>query len=220
MTRLVIISDTHERHRDMAPLPEGDVLISCGDETLKGSLTALEDFCAWFKEQPHKQKLFIFGNHSVGTETSGSKREASIQMVRGTGAHYLEDSGIEIDGLHYWGSPVQPRFFDREWNRDRGADIAKHWDKIPDDTNVLITHGPPFDILDQAPRGFGEFDNVGCQDLLARIKQLKQLRLNCFGHIHHAHGLIEQDGVIFANAAICDERYKPTNDPIVVEIAK
>jgi hypothetical protein len=54
---------------------------------------------------------------------------------------YLNDSGVEIDGLKFWGSPVQPYFHNWAFNRI-GDDICKHWELIPLDTDILITHGP------------------------------------------------------------------------------
>jgi Icc-related predicted phosphoesterase len=216
--RVVIISDTHSQHRKIQ-MPDGDVLICAGDITFRGELKVIQDFANWIAEQPYKHKLVIFGNHEVGIE-NGPKRQPAIEMIQKSGAHYLEDSGIELDGIKYWGSPITPFFFDWEWNRNRGADIARHWAMIPVDTTVLITHGPPYMILDEAPRGFGSYDNVGCADLLRRIAVLKDLKLHCFGHIHNGYSAQPKiiDGVAFVNAAICDERNNPTNQPIVIDL--
>ncbi len=202
----------------MAPLPKGDVLIHCGDFTGRGSIVAVCKFAKWMGEQDFRHKLVIMGNHEVGGE---KRKNAEIRSIFAeNGLTYLEDSGCEIEGIKIYGSPVQPRFFDWEWNRDRGADIRQHWDLIPEDTQLLISHGPPYGVLDSAPAGGGMVDHVGCEDLLARIKQLPNLKLHAFGHIHAGYGHMEQDGVVFANAATCTEAYKPTNLPIEVELTE
>lgn len=216
MTKICCISDTHSHHRQLV-IPEADVLIHAGDICWKGELSILEDFCFWMKELPIKNKVLIFGNHETGFER-GPKRQIAIEMVKGSGIHYLEDSGIEIDGIKYWGSPVQPFFCDWEFNRQRGKDIKKHWDKIPSDTNVIITHGPPMGMLDEAPRGFNAIEHVGCQDLLNKLCELPDLKLHTFGHIHAAYGQKQVGHTMFVNASSCTESYTPTNPPIVVEI--
>jgi len=214
--KIVIISDTHEQEDKIEEVPEGDVLIHCGDITGNGSLKKLEKFAKWMCALPHKNKLVICGNHEVGC--SGYKNAEMRFIFEENSIIYLEDSGIEIDGLYFWGTPWQPEFYSWEFNLPRGKALAEKWSKIPSKTNILITHGPPFGILDAAPRDFGEVEYVGCQDLLQRIKQLNELKLCCFGHIHASYGILEQDGVKFVNAAICNEDYEPINKPVVVEI--
>ena len=215
--RIVAISDTHSYHRQV-DVPPGDVFVCCGDITFKGELKIVEDFCAWMKILPHRHKICIFGNHEVGFE-HGSKREPAIKMIKDAGAHYLEDSGIEIEGLKCYGSPITKRFFDWEFNRSPGAEILRHWDMIPENTELLFTHGQPYGINDLAPRGFGEFEHVGDTDLLARVKQLPKLKAYIGGHLHTPGGTQTTiDGVIYANAAICTEQYKPTNKPIVIDL--
>ena len=126
--------------------------------------------------------------------------------------HYLQDRGVLIDGVRVWGSPWQPRFFDWAFNLDRGPLLAEKWALIPGDTDILVTHGPPFGTLDLTPRG----DRVGCEALAARLNDLR-VRLHVFGHIHHGYGVVERGQRISVNASICDERYLPVNAPIVVD---
>lgn len=212
--KTVLVSDTHEQE-DQIRLPEGELLIHAGDLTDRGSIVAVIKCAKWMGAQDFKHKVVIMGNHEVGGEFLKNKEMRRIFADHGL--IYLEDSGCEIEGLKLWGSPVSPRFFDWEWNRDRGADIKRHWDLIPTDIDVLITHSPPYGILDNTPHG----DKIGCKDLLDRIKQLPNLKLSVFGHLHHRGSEhLEQDGVLFVNAAICTEAYAPTNLPIEVEITK
>jgi predicted phosphodiesterase len=215
-SRLVIISDTHSYHRQIS-LPDGDVLIHCGDITFNGELDVFQDFANWMAEQSHHNKLVIKGNHELGHLRSEKGRKAN-EMLKKAGVIYLEDSGTTIDGVLFWGSPWQPEYYHWEYNLPRGEALAEKWSLIPSETACLITHGPSHMILDQAPRGLGQFDNVGCEELAKRVKELPNLKLHCFGHIHNSYGQTTINGIQFVNAAICTEQYKPTNSPIVIEI--
>jgi hypothetical protein len=138
-----------------------------------------------------------------------------VNFLQEAGCIYLEDSGVTIDGKLFYGSPWQPRFYDLAFNVERGPQIAKKWANIPDNTNVLITHGPPHGILDDTIRDGSQ----GCKDLAERIGELAQLKAHIFGHLHHDGGkMIEEYGVKFANAAVCTDKYVPSNPPIVLEI--
>lgn len=128
----------------------------------------------------------------------------------------LNDSGFEFDGVKIWGSPITPWFHDFAFNRHRGMRIRPHWDMIPDDTNILVTHGPPMGILDLTSRGI----YAGCQDLLERIKQLKQLKLHLFGHIHEAHGIVTDEGMTYSNASMMNLQYYFTQHPNIFEWEK
>ncbi len=141
--RLVCISDTHSQHDDIDLIPDGDVLIHAGDCLGRGSIFELEDFDYWLGELPHPTKILIAGNHDWCFQTRPNEARKLV-----TNAIYLEDSGVTIGGLKFWGSPITPTFRNWAFNRDRGPDIAKHWDLIPDDTDVLVTHGPPEGIFD------------------------------------------------------------------------
>jgi predicted phosphodiesterase len=218
--KIVAISDTHSYHRQVN-VPDGDLLIHCGDISHRGELDIIKDFSLWLKDLPHKNKIVIFGNHEVGMR-HGSKRLDAIEMITDAEAYYLENSSVIIDGLKFYGSPATPRFYDWEWNFNRGKDIAIEWAKIPDDVNVLITHGTSHGILDMVqdiPSNYGRDLHQGCEELAKRIKDLKDLKFHVGGHLHTDGGKsVNINGVIYANAAICTENYNPTNKPIVVEI--
>lgn len=211
--RIVCISDTHGLHPEAA-LPDGDLLVHAGDLTSRGTEPQIREFDAWLGALPHRRKVAIAGNHDFLFENEPERARALI-----TGATYLENQGIIIEGIRLWGSPIQPWFHNWAFNRERGEEIRRYWRMIPDDVEVLIVHGPPHGIGDRTIRD----EHVGCADLLQRIGELTRLRLVVFGHIHEAYGVYEiraPDGraVPCVNASVCDVRYRPVNPAIVVEI--
>jgi len=207
--KAVLISDTHGQHESLA-LPSGDLLLHAGDVSGRGGNDQIIEFLKWFEAQEHKYKVFIAGNHDFFFEKA---IDFEIEQLIPGKVHYLNDSGVTIEGYKIWGSPVQPRFFDWAFNRDRGADIKRHWDMIPVDTDILITHGPPYGILDETDTGL----HVGCEDLLAAIDKTR-VKLHVFGHIHEAYGSMERAGRHYVNASVLDLRYKLRNKPMMVEI--
>lgn len=140
----------------------------------------------------------------------------AIHGLLPTGVTYLQDSGVELEGVHFWGSPWQPWFMDWAFNLPRGQKLAEKWAMIPDSTQILITHSPPFGILDKLPGREG--DNVGCEALMERVHTLPCLQVHIFGHVHSAHGQVQRNGIRFINASICDEQYKGVYSPIVVDM--
>jgi Icc-related predicted phosphoesterase len=217
MTRIVAISDTHGKHLGLQ-VPDGDVLIHCGDFCNHGTYKDAVKFIGWFQTIPHKHKIFIAGNHDLVFE-QGSYNDITTltEVMLSANTHYLNDSGVNLHGINFWGSPVQPRFFNWAFNRDRGPDIKKHWDKIPSNTDVLITHGPPYGILDEAPRVTG-FDHVGCKDLLQSTLDIAP-KLHLFGHIHFSGGKsFIAPKTTYINASLADENYAITQKPFVIDI--
>ena len=209
---IVSISDTHGLHRKVT-LPDGDVLVHAGDFSAgSGSVRGLMDFNAWLGEIKSRfsKIIVVAGNHDMMLEEFPSTARHLF-----TNCIYLENEEIVIDGVKFYGSPVTPWFHSWAFNVDRGDLISKVWARIPDDTGVLITHGPPHGIMDVTP--YGNI-HVGCEDLYDRIYLLPQLKLHIFGHIHDGHGTMMDGDVMFVNASICDEKYRATNQPIVVEI--
>lgn len=133
---------------------------------------------------------------------------------------YLNEESTEAFGLKIYGTPIQPWFHDWAFNRMRGEDIQQHWDKIPEDTDVLVVHGPPYMILDHLHpqyQRYNENPNVGCENLREKIFDIKP-KLVVFGHIHEGYGSREIDGITFVNASCLNENYKPMNPPQFVEI--
>lgn len=206
--RLVFISDTHNKHAQVA-VPQGDVLLHTGDFSGRGRLEEAESFLNWFAAQPHPHKVLIAGNHDFLAE----RNPEIFRALLPAGVIYLEDAAAEVAGIRIWGSPIQPWFFDWAFNRQRGADIRRHWDLIPADTDILLVHGPPYGILDKV---VPDQRPVGCRDLLKRVQDLG-VKICAFGHIHEGYGTHEADGTLFLNASILDEKYVLRNAPLVVD---
>jgi len=203
--QLLLISDTHGQHHKLS-LPSTDILIHAGDVSSRGSKAEIIDFLDWFEKQDAQHKIFIAGNHDFFFEKATSEE---VNAIIPKNVIYLNDSGITIEGINIWGSPVQPWFHNWAFNRQRGAEINKHWKLIPEKTDILITHGPAYGILD---RTIGN-ELVGCEDLLRRVEKV-QPKLFVFGHIHEAYGIRQVNGTDFVNASVLDIRYQQVNDPV------
>jgi len=207
--KIVCVSDTHGQHDSVTP-PPCDLLLHAGDLSRRGTETQVAEFLDWFEAQPARHKVFIAGNHDFLFE---KKAPLARQMVEGRNFIYLQDSGVEIDGLRIWGSPWQPWFFSWAFNLQRGPEIREQWDRIPADTDILITHGPPMGILDMTARG----ERVGCEELAVAVRRIRP-RLHVFGHIHEAAGQVEVDGTHYVNASFLDLEYEPAFPPTVIEL--
>ena len=217
--RLVFISDTHGQH-DLVKVPPGDILVHAGDLTNDAGQFALRSFCKWLEAQTCSRKVFVAGNHDWAFEKWNRLARLMVKEFCPS-ATYLEDEGVEIDGVKFWGSPVQPRFLDWAFNRDRGEAIRAHWDMIPEDPDVLVTHGPPYGYLDEV---VGRKDgHLGCRDLYEAVLRV-QPTLHSFGHIHspggRSHKLVHDNGnsTMLINASVVDERYRVVNAPQVFDI--
>lgn len=189
------ISDLHGH---IPKLPGGDLLILAGDLTRSGNKYEMESFSSWTDALDYKEIVVIAGNHDQYlTQENPFKR-----------AHYLCDSGIELFGLKIWGSPYTPEFQQWYFMKNRGEQIKKHWDLIPDDTDILITHGPPFSILDMNMDG----QLCGCEELLNVVDRV-QPEHHIFGHIHEQGGKeVYSAHTTFHNVSHCDESYIATNE--------
>lgn len=232
--RIVFISDTHNinyMRQQALNVPDGDVLVHCGDATVRGDMEEIGLFANWFSAFPHKHKIFVPGNHDWGFQYAHERKElGSLDWCV-----CLIDSGVMIDGVSFWGSPWQPEFCNWAFNVPRGPELKAHWDLIPADTDVLITHSPPKSVLDgvwrseyrysraekkQTLRRFKE--HVGCADLFQAVKRVNP-KVHAFGHIHSSYGM--RSGVHglrtrFINCAMADEGYffSDAQPPVVIDL--
>ena len=209
MLKFVAISDTHCRHKSLK-LPKGDVLLHAGDVTYKGERWEVMDFLDWFGKQNYTYKIFIAGNHDFFFEKISN---AAMQELLPKDVVYLNDSGITINNVKLWGSPVTPWYYNWAFNRPRGAAINRHWQLVPDDTDVLVTHGPPYGLLDTVING----THTGDKDLRKRVEVIKP-KVHLFGHIHESYGVEKKGGTKFINATVLNESYELVNPPVVFEL--
>lgn len=204
--RLVFVSDTHNQTR--FDVPDGDVLVHCGDFTMNGTAKEIIAFDDWLAALPHKYKVVCAGNHDIGFEDAP---EAAQRLLKTP--IYLQDSSIEIEGIKFYGSPWTPWFYDFAFNLPPGRALALKWDKIPSDTDVLITHGPPYGIFDLNMHG----EHVGDEELLDAVEHVKP-KIHAFGHVHYSHDAGKLGDTLFVNAAICTDRYDAWQKPAVVDL--
>lgn len=213
--KILTISDTHGLHLQWEKkflLPEVDMIIHAGDLTNVGAIHEMNEFMYWFKNLPIEHKVMVAGNHDLGLDNNN--RYTMLDMINGSGVHYLEDSGVEIKGIKLWGSPVTPPFFDWAFMRDEER-IKKHWDATPTDTDIWITHGPAYGILDYVERG-GQ-GGVGCKYLLESMDRVKP-KYHIFGHIHDMYGIKEVNETTHICASVLNDRYKPVRGGHIIEI--
>lgn len=196
--KILHLSDTHGCHRRLKNMPEAYVIVHSGDFTMTGSEQEAIDFLNWFCDLPYAHKIFICGNHDdclYGANIDGLDHNV----------HYLCNSGVEIDGIKFYGAPM----FMNDSVTDRQA---KNIVKIPADTNVLITHSPAYGILD-----FDDNINYGDEQLLTKVMEVHP-RLHLFGHIHAQHGILTEHGITFSNGAIMNADYTNLNIPNILTI--
>lgn len=207
--KIVAISDTHGIHQQVV-LPKGDMLLHSGDVSNVGTFNGVVDFLNWFSKQDFKYKVFIAGNHDFYFEKVNPTELAEIIP---DGVTYLNNSGVTIENINIWGSPITPRFGNWAFNMDRGAAIDAIWQQIPANTDILLTHGPPHGILDKTYSNL----NVGCEMLAKKVLDI-QPKYSIFGHIHEAAGQVQVNNIHFINASVVNLRYQVVNLPVVFEI--
>ena len=204
--RIVLISDTHGLHRQL-DVPGGDLLIHAGDFTLDSKPpSVVSDFNAWLGSLPHRHKVVIPGNHEYLLE---EPRERSTI----TNAIMLVDSGVEIEGLKIWGSPVTP-LYGGAFGKSRPEDRQRLWASIPEDIDILITHTPSFAILDH---GLPSERREGCPCLFAEVFRVMP-RLHVFGHIHAGYGTLRTSDTVFVNASLLGDSGSLDREPVVIDL--
>ena len=172
------------------------------------------DFLKWYNDLNFKNKILIAGNHDFFFE-EGKPEDIAAMLAEYPNITYLNDSGVEIDGVKFWGSPVQPWFYNWAFNLPRqGEELKEKWNTIPTDIDILITHGPAWGHLDTVK--FNPGVNLGCELLAERIQTVKP-KIHVCGHIHSGYGYKFADGTHYFNASILDEEYNFTQKPLTID---
>lgn len=202
--KIVFIADTHGYESQLV-IPNGDVLVHAGDfSAWRGSEIESQEFDNWLGSLPHKVKIFVPGNHDYPIYE---------KRYRISNAITLEDSFHVVDGIKFYGFPWQPSFSNWAYHILPGQSMQHKVDLIPKDVDVLISHSPPFGILDELVSG----RNVGI-DELAKWSARYKPTVHAMGHIHEGYGKVVIGGTTFLNCSICDVRYNPVNKPKIMVI--
>ena len=215
MLKCCHISDTHDTFQDISMLiPEGiDIVFITGDVSYHGKPEELLRLKEHLKKIVAKTShvIMIAGNHEKGCEADSL---SWIKTMKEIGVKLLMKEAIEVEGYKIYGSPWTPYFGGWAYNYHRIA--GKYmWQDIPDDTEILLTHGPMYGILD-AIHG----ENVGCKDLLDKVSSLSFLKYHLFGHIHETHGIEQFKGVTCINSSIMNGNYRFVNKPHFFELER
>lgn len=207
--KIICISDTHNKHRQLN-IPKGDVLVHAGDISEGGTKREIIDFLDWFSTQPHEHKIFIAGNHDFYLEKLD--REALKKLIP-KNLQYLENSGVTIQGVKFWGIPHTQN--DGQWafNHDNRLKTSNPWNEIPGNTNVLITHSPPYKINDLLKNG----EHIGSASLYTALNK-KHINFHIFGHVHDAYGITQLNNTQFINASSIDNKHQHFNEPLSITI--
>jgi hypothetical protein len=214
--RLVATSDCHGKLGEVA-LPPGDVLVLAGDLLADApddardpdgwqadALRALDTYLA---DLPFRLVLLVAGNHDGVLQ----RRPDLGPGLRG--ARYLEDAGLELDGVRFWGSPWQTGLWHHPFFLPDGREARAAFGKVPASTDVLVTHSPPWGCLDV----WDPPHRLGSRMLRARVAAVGP-RVHIFGHMHPSYGAARLGETRAFNAALCDERGAPANPPHVVDL--
>ena len=222
--KIVCISDTHGKHSQVE-VPDGDILIHAGDFCNWGTSSEVKDFNKWLGTLNFKKIICTAGNHDICLDKNcndprtGNKKYDGHKLL--TNSIYLENESVEIDGIKFWGSPFSPTFLNWAFMEDRDK-IHKYWDMIPADTNVVITHGPLYGVLDLVDNDYNPDPHVGCKALLNRLLEFYPA-YHLSGHIHSGYGVKtisnnKDKKIDCINASVVNEEYQVVNKPITFNI--
>jgi Icc-related predicted phosphoesterase len=211
--KIICIADQHE---NLPVIPKCDLLINAGDVSFApfGALRQKDEFLSgsyakWMLQVPCMWSVLVAGNHDQSIEALGVPVEVAVAT------RYLEDENVTYGGLKIWGTPWQPWFggwaFNAPEHDRREYFLTGKFAAIPDDTDIIVCHGPPYGAGDKTR--FGE--HVGSRALYKRILEVRPKLVVC-GHIHPSYGVHNLDGIPVVNAALVDETYTLVNEPIEV----
>ena len=214
--KITFISDTHNKHKFVTDdLPGGDLLIHAGDISSMGYEHEIREFCKWYNSlDNYTHKVFIAGNHDWGFQINTEKVKEILDFY--SDITYIEDNEVLVGEklVSVYGSPWQPEFYNWAFNLPRnGYELKEKWGNIPNNTDILITHGPAYGYVDKV---IGRPENLGCELLTDRIKEIKP-KIHVCGHIHTGYGYTFDGDTHYINAAVLNESYVYYNKPLTIE---
>jgi Icc-related predicted phosphoesterase len=213
--KIVAVGDLHGV---LPGIPPCDLLLLAGDlcplenHALEFQADWLNTrFRRWLEGVPARRIVGVAGNHDFLFE------RAPEQVPRDLPWTYLQDSGLEWEGWRIWGTPWQPWFYDWAFNLSE-EELQKRWQLIPDGTDILVLHGPPWGYGDGVPERTG-LRRCGSRTLLERIEQIRP-RLVVFGHIHEGRGESRLGSTVLANVTVLDGSYEHVHPPWQHELSR
>ena len=214
--KITLISDTHNKHKLITDdLPGGDLLIHAGDISSMCYEHEIREFCKWYNSlDNYTNKVFIAGNHDWGFQINTEKVKEILDFYGNI--TYLQDNEVLVGEklVSVYGSPWQPEFYNWAFNLPRkGDELKEKWDNIPSNTDILITHGPAYGYVDKV---IGTVENLGCELLTERIKQIKP-KIHVCGHIHSGYGYTFDGDTHYINASVLNESYVYYNRPLTID---
>jgi len=211
---ITCISDTHNNHEKLI-LKSGEVLIHSGDYT--GYKNSLEDFLIWMSKQKFEFKILIAGNHDKEIYKMGYNYV--YELAKKYNIIYLENTSVNIKGILFYGAPWSVTFGGWDFMKKDEA-LYYEWNKIPENIDVLITHGPAYNVGDKVLVAYNG-SNVGSISLMNKIKTLKNLKAHIFGHIHWSYGVYENEYIAVNASNVYEYFEKKPNElkkPITITI--
>lgn len=219
-------------HGHLPKLRGGDLLILTGDYTKSNKMGQWVDFFKWVKKQKYRKKVLIGGNHDNFFMTGWPKTQEEADNLKEVEKiqhekekenlydfDYLCDSGIEFEGLKIWGTPWVKSFKGmnphcKAFTLNTEDEMMGKFNFIPKDTDILVSHSPPFLILDQNYKG-QPCGSVALRESIDRVRP----RFSLFSHIHEDGGKVMiyknpgKDTICY-NVAVMDEKYEPFDNRI------
>jgi Icc-related predicted phosphoesterase len=212
MKKFCCISDTHGIHKKL-DIPPCDFLVHSGDIHKKYKIEFVRDFVEWFVHAPSRYKILVAGNHD---RFIAREKERFLEMIDGK-IIYLENSGTEIEGIKFWGIPsVKWCGPYKHFTYLTSDEEVRIFSKIPVATDILITHSPPYGILDSSPDIRNEGGRRGSKALLDMVNRIRP-RYHIFGHEHTAYGIMQNQHTIFINSSIVNNSESLLNKPIIFD---
>lgn len=218
INKICFVSDLHGH---LPKIPDCDILCIAGDicpvwnHDLDYQFNWLRViFRDWLEKLVERgiKVVGIAGNHDLIAEESPEVFD--LLTLPWT---YLENSGAEIEGLKFWGSPYSNLFGNWAF-MEKDEDLAEIWEKIPDDTNILMVHGPMFGYLDYSLYGN---THTGSKTLLKKVEKLSKLgnlKVLHTGHIHSEYGMTDFNKIICVNGTLVNEDYQMVYNPLEINI--
>lgn len=227
----MIIDCIGDLHGHYPSLPGGDLLILAGDYTGRDEIKQWSQFFSWLKKQKYRKKIIISGNHDNFLYKSFPKNQKEADEVKEVQEflkddpdlgeidfEYLCDSGTEFEGLKVWGTPwsllfdgVNPKCTAFMGTEDQ---LKEKYDLIPDDIDIIISHTPPYGILDKSIHR----EHCGSLELLRAIIRVNPRYVVC-GHIHeNGSKKFEIYNTQMINCSYVNERYQPVNKPMRIQL--